>query len=202
MERAGFFHGNILLVAGCGLAPALALTTRFGYGLLLGLVAWGLLLFLSLLFSSFREYLRNRGMQLAVFFIVGGTTVSLMELGFRAWAPEVLRVLGLYLPVLVVGSLVWGYGVAYGLSYRPKRTFRMAMRVGGGYAAAVVVMAFVRELLGYGALSLVPFADAALVVPGLGDLPLRAAVAPAGAFFVFGYLAALVRLAGRDGDAR
>ncbi|MEM5947628.1 Rnf-Nqr domain containing protein [Spirochaetia bacterium 38H-sp] len=193
MKKVGVLKNNSLLSFSMGLIPALALTSYLGYGLLLALSAFLIVLFISMILSSFRDYLETDSMRLPVFFIISGTFITLVELVLEAVFPSLLAVFGPYLAILVVGSLVWGYAVPYSFAHRPKRTFFMALRLGAGYGLAVVFISFIRDIMGHGSISFYPFSEMVVELGAARDYRLIVFSVAPGAFFVLAFVSALFR---------
>jgi electron transport complex protein RnfE len=142
---------------------------------------------------------------------VFASAVTAVELSVRAWLPELHDAIGLFIPLIVTNCMILGRAEAFASRQRIGLATLDGLVMGLGFAAALLAIGMIRELLGHGTV----FADLDLLfgagaqalrlepLPGYRGLVL--AVLPTGAFLVFAGLIAAgnaLRLRGRrDGAA-
>jgi electron transport complex protein RnfE len=128
--------------------------------------------------------------------VVIATTVTVVELVMHAWASELYRVLGLFIPLIVTNCAVMGRAEAFAARQPPLRALLDGIAVGLGFLWVLLAIGAIRELLGQGTL----FAGAGrffgawaapleitLLEGYRGFLP---ALLPLGAFLVLAFLIA------------
>jgi len=124
--------------------------------------------------------------------VVSSLLTAAFEAALLAVAPAASAALGIYAPLVAVNLLAVGTDAA---SPRPLRAALGALHKGAWYAAGLVVVAFAREVLGAGTITLFPAGGfgGTIVVSALLDQPVRALGLAGGGLLCMGYLAAAVR---------
>lgn len=193
--RNGLWHNNTGLVALLGLCPLLATSNSLVNGLGLGLATTLVLLITNTTVSLIRRWV-NPEVRIPVFVTVIASAVTAVELGMHALLPELHRVLGIFIPLIVTNCCVLGRAEAFASRQAPARAALDGLAVGLGFALVLVTLGALRELLGQGTL----FAQAEILfgegARGLtlhllpGDRGLLLAILPPGAFIMLGLLIA------------
>jgi Na+-translocating ferredoxin:NAD+ oxidoreductase subunit E len=117
------------------------------------------------------------------------------EILLNAAAPASGASLGIYAPLIAVNCLVLDRARSMESGTAIGRSLADAAGMGAGFAACLLVMAILREVVGAGTITLFPVGGFGGVV-ALGSLindPARAAGLAGGGLLCLGYLAALVR---------
>jgi electron transport complex protein RnfE len=189
---------NPLLAGLVGLCPALAVSNRLDNALLLAAVMLFALLGTGaasvalerLLPPKLRQAARLR---LAARLLVASALVTAPQRLLWALAPALGAGLGIYLPLLAVNCLL----LASSGDRSVLEGVLEAARRGAAFAAVLVCLALVREVLGAGTVTLFPVGSFGGVwrIPGLS--PARVLAAAPGALLLLGYAGALVRLRAR-----
>jgi len=124
--------------------------------------------------------------------LVSSLLTAAFEALLLALDPAASAALGIYAPLVAVNLLAVGTDAS---SPRPLRAALGALYRGAWYAAGLVVVAFARELLGAGTITLFPAGGfgGTIVVSALLDQPVRALGLAGGGLLCMGYLAAAVR---------
>ena len=113
----------------------------------------------------------------------------------NAFLPELYSTLGVFISLIVVNCIVLGRAEAYASKNGPFDSFIDALGMGAGYAVALVIMAFFREFIGTGALSIgkvftfIPELSLRIIPKGY---EISLFQAPAGAFIVFAIILAVI----------
>jgi len=198
----GLWRNNVAFVQILARCPLMAVTTTATNGLGMGLATTGVLLASNVLIASCRDLI-SQEVRIPVFVLLIAALVSLADMAINAWLHELYKVLGLFIPLIVVNCAVLGRAEMFA-SKRP--IFASAvdgLAMGLGYTLALVVMGGCREILGSATL----FAHASLL---LGDsfaflettlIPkykgFLLMLLPPGGFLVLGFLLAGKRAAER-----
>jgi electron transport complex protein RnfE len=202
--RKGLVEENSVAVLLLGLCPAAAVSTRVIDALWMsaGIVT---VLFLSSLCMSLLaraggpagKELRSgasAGRWMGVLAISSCLTAS-FEIVLLAFAPQATASLGIYAPLIAVNCLVLTGIDAASRTDSVGRSLLTAAGKGIGFAAALVVIAVVREILGAGTVTLFPIAgfSGTVAIPALTDDPARAFGLAGGGLVCLGFLAGAVR---------
>ncbi|TCO83380.1 electron transport complex protein RnfE [Plasticicumulans lactativorans] len=193
--RNGLWHNNTGLVALLGLCPLLATSNSLVNGLGLGLATTLVLLITNTTVSLIRRWV-NPEVRIPVFVTVIASAVTAVELGMHALLPELHRVLGIFIPLIVTNCCVLGRAEAFASRQAPARAALDGLAVGLGFALVLVTLGALRELLGQGTLlaqAEILFGEGARgltlhLLPG--DRGLLLAILPPGAFIMLGLLIA------------
>jgi Na+-translocating ferredoxin:NAD+ oxidoreductase subunit E len=192
--RRGLLAENPLFTLLLGLCPALAVSTRVADALVLSL---GVLFVLpgAALLARPTARIRREGLRAFVSAMAVAALVTVFDvLAGSAFAIERER-LGIYVPILAANCLLLGRMGMYARWQGEGDAFPDAVGMGLGFAASLLVISALREVLGSGRITLFPMGgfDGVLTVAGLSQAPARLLVLPAGGLIVLGYLVALRR---------
>jgi electron transport complex protein RnfE len=193
--RDGLWSRNTGLVALLGLCPLLAVSNTAVNALGLGLATVAVLALTNLAISLLRAQIHAE-IRIPAQIVVIAATVTVVELAMHAWASELYRVLGLFIPLIVTNCAVMGRAEAFAARQPPLRALLDGIAVGLGFLWVLLAIGAIRELLGQGTL----FAGAARFL-GAWAAPLEItlldgyrgflpALLPMGAFVVLAFLIA------------
>jgi len=131
--------------------------------------------------------------------IVSSVLTASFEILLMSADPEASASLGIYAPLIAVNFLVLSMTRAVDSGTSMGRELADALGRGIGFAACLILIAILREVLGAGTMTLFPVGQfsGVIAVPGLIDDPARALGLAGGGLICLGYLAALARLARR-----
>jgi electron transport complex protein RnfE len=196
LMRQGLWHNNPGLVQLLGLCPLLAVSNTVVNALGLGLATLLVLAISNLSVSLLRHQL-TATIRIPIFVLVIATAVTCVELLMRAWLNELYLVLGIFIPLIVTNCTIIARAEAFASRHAPGAAIIDALGQGLGFAAVLMVIGGMRELLGRGTL----FAGAEQLLGSWAkNLTLQPwpdydgfllAVLPPGAFFALGLLVAL-----------
>lgn len=167
-----------------GLCPTLAVTTSVVNGMAMGLATAFVLVCSSTIVSMLKRFIPGK-VRIPSFIIIIATFVTIVDLYMNALTPDLHRVLGLFIPLIVVNCLVLGRSEAYASKMPVTWSMFDALGMGIGFTWALMLLGAVRELLGTGAL---------FGFPILGDsfTPWGLMILPPGAFISLGILVGLM----------
>src|SRR6056297_3066895 len=193
--RQGLWDNNPGLVQLLGLCPLLAVTGTAVNGLGLGLATLFVLVMSNLAVSAMRAVIKPE-IRIPVFVLVIATLVTVVDLVMQAWFSSLSATLGIFIPLIVTNCTILGRAEAFASRRPVGEAVTDGLAQGTGFAAVLIVLGAVREIVGHGTL----LADAHLL---LGDwarvleiefMPqqtgLLLAVLPPGAFIGLGLMVA------------
>ncbi len=76
--------------------------------------------------------------------------VIIVDIFLRAFLPDISRALGAYIGLIITNCIIMGRAEAFAGSHPPLISLWDGLTSGTGYMAVLMLIAFVRELLGYG----------------------------------------------------
>ena len=105
--RDGLWSNNVVFSQLLGLCPLMAVTTTATNGLGMGLATTAVLVLSNVLVSSGRSLIVPE-VRIPVFILLIATLVTLVDMVMNAWLHELHKVLGLFIPLIVVNCIVLG----------------------------------------------------------------------------------------------
>jgi electron transport complex protein RnfE len=189
----GIIVSNPVFILILGLCPVLAITTSITNALGMGAGVIFVLLCSNILISSIRKATPTM-VRIPVFIVVIATFVTILNLTFEAYVPSLYQSLGIYLALVVVNCIILGRAEAFASKNSVLLSIADAVGTGIGFTIAVLIISFIREIIGTGSLEI--FGRQLFKLPGLSVHPLIFFISPPGAFLVIGIMMALLRLVG------
>ncbi|MHB1276177.1 MAG: Rnf-Nqr domain containing protein, partial [Candidatus Humimicrobiaceae bacterium] len=119
---------------------------------------------------------------------------TILSLLFEAYLPPLYESLGIYLPLIVVNCIILGRAEVFASKNSVLLSIADGIGSGLGFTLALIIISFLREVLGTG--SLVIFGSQLFSIPVLSVSPLSIFIMPPGAFIIIAILMALFRLLG------
>jgi Na+-translocating ferredoxin:NAD+ oxidoreductase subunit E len=147
----GLWHNNPGLVQLLGLCPLLAVTGTAVNGLGLGLATLFVLAGSNLTVSLLRGALKPE-IRIPVFVLVIAALVTTVELVMNAYFHDLFRTLGIFIPLIVTNCAIIARAEAFASRNRPLPALLDGLATGLGFAAVLVVLGAMREIVGHGAL--------------------------------------------------
>ncbi|MEW6648381.1 MAG: electron transport complex subunit E [Pseudomonadota bacterium] len=147
----GLWHNNVAFVQILGLCPLLAVTSSVVNGLGLGLATLLTLVLSNVTVSAIRNLIRP-DIRIPVFVMLIASIVTAIELAMHAWFHELHGILGIFIPLIVTNCSILGRAEAFASKNNIGRSFVDGLTMGLGFAAALVLLGAMRELLGAGTL--------------------------------------------------
>ena len=106
----------------------------------------------SILVSLLRKLISEE-IRTPAYIVIIATFVTIVKMLTNAFLPDLYSTLGVFISLIVVNCIVLGRAEAYASKNNVFDSLIDALGMGLGYALAIICMAFFRELLGTGALS-------------------------------------------------
>jgi electron transport complex protein RnfE len=144
------FKQNHPFVIVLGLCPTLAVSTSIKNGAAMAAAATAVLVGSNFLISLIRKFIPNQ-IRIACYIVVIAGFVTMVEIIMKAVAPDAInRALGIFIPLIVVNCIILGRAEAFASSHGPLASLLDGFGVGLGYLLSLLLISFIRELLGAG----------------------------------------------------
>ena len=149
----GLLYENPTLVIFLGMCPALGTTGSIENAVYMSLCVLFVLFLSNVIISSIRKIVPN-DVRIPVYIIIIATLVSIVDMLFHAYLPyDVYQSLGSFISLIVVNCIILGRAESFASKNKVSDSIIDALGYSAGFAMAIIVVAFFRELIGTGALS-------------------------------------------------
>lgn len=179
----GLIKENPTFVLLLGMCPTLGTTSSALNGMSMGLATTAVLICSNFIISCIKKLIPDM-VRIPSFIVVIASLVTILQMLIKAYAPEVDKSLGLFIPLIVVNCIILGRAEAFAAKNSPVASIFDGIGMGLGFTIALTLLGASRELFGTGKVFgfiLFPENYGALVF----------VLAP-GAFIALGYLIALI----------
>lgn len=193
IAREGLWTNNGVLSMMLGLCPAMAMTNSATNGLGMGLATAAVMTGAAAVASMFRNHFTQE-VRIPIFVLILATMVTVVDMSMNAWLHELYKVLGLFIPLIVVNCLPFARIEMFASKRSVLPSLADGFFMGMGFTLALTVIGAIREISGSGTL----FADASLLLgPAFKFMEMRVLppdtgilmmILPPGAFLVTGLL--------------
>ena len=193
----GMIKENSIFVLALGLCSSLAVTTTVEKSYMMGFCVLFVLLFSNFIISLLKKVIPE-SVKIPVYILIIGTFVTILSLLLEKFVPNLYSSLGVYLALITVNCIILGRAISFASKNTVGKSLLDAIGVGIGYLLALVVIGFVRELLGNNSITLMNDISSLTgyrlifknILPG-PLFPISVFTSPAGAFITIGCLMAL-----------
>lgn len=178
----GIVRENPTFVLLLGMCPTLGTTGSALTGMSMGLATMGVLVCSNCAISALKRFVPDQ-VRIPCYIVVIATFVTVLQMCMQAWLPALDRLLGIFIPLIVVNCILLGRAEAFASRHSVADSFCDGIGIGLGFTLALTLLGAVRELLGSGmvfGISVYPDTYGSLVF----------ILAP-GAFIVLGFMIAL-----------
>jgi electron transport complex protein RnfE len=155
----GLWNNNMVFAQMLALCPLMAVTTTATNGLGMGLATTAVLLMANIVVASLRHWIAPE-VRIPVFVLLIASLVTLADMVINAWLHELYKVLGLFIPLIVVNCGVLGRAESFASKQPVAASAADGLAMGLGLTLALVLIGGCRELLGSATL----FAQASLLL--------------------------------------
>lgn len=203
----GFLSENPTLRLVLGTCPTLAVSTSVENSLGMGIAATLVLICSNVAVSALRKVIPPK-VRIPCFVVIIAAFVTLVQMFVKAFAPDLDKSLGIYLPLIVVNCIILGRAEAFASKNSVLPSAIDGLGMGIGFTIALTLMATIREFFGAGTLTLKVLGhgttlDINPLLQGTTLQPIIIFILAPGGFFVFGLLIALAnKLAERKGKPK
>ena len=180
----GLLKENPSLRLVLGTCPTLALTTAVSNAFGMGFAATFVLVCSNIAISALRKVIPGQ-VRLPAYITVIATFVTIVQNLVKAYFPDLDAALGVYLPLIVVNCIILGRAEMFASKNGVVDSALDGVGMGLGFTLALLLMSTIREVLGAGTWYGIQ------IIPESIDR-FTFMTSPAGGFFTFGLLMALV----------
>ena len=179
----GIVKENPTFVLLLGMCPTLGTTSSALNGMSMGLATMAVLIVSNFIISCIKSLIPDM-VRIPAFIVVIASLVTILQMFIKAYAPEIDKSLGLFIPLIVVNCIILGRAEAFAAKNNPFSSILDGIGMGLGFTIALTLLGAVREILGTGSVfGFTCFSE------NYGALVF--VLAP-GAFIALGYLIAII----------
>lgn len=142
---------NPVTVQVLGICSSLAVTSKLEPAIVMGLSVTIITAFSNVVISLMRKTIPNR-IRIIVQLVVVAALVTIVSEILKAFAYDVSVQLSVYVGLIITNCILMGRLEAFAMMNGPWTSFLDGIGNGLGYAKILVIVAFIRELLGSGTL--------------------------------------------------
>jgi len=180
----GIIKENPVLVLMLGLCPVLAVsgTVRDAAGM--GVAVIFVLTCSNIVISLIKNWVPSQ-LRIPIFIIVISTFVTINDYTMQAYFPELYKVLGVFVPLIVVNCIILARAEAFASRHSVSASILDGLGIGIGFTLAVVAMGVIREALGSGTIL-----GKTIIGESFRENSVLLMILPPGAFLVIAFLMA------------
>ncbi|MFH1848604.1 MAG: electron transport complex subunit RsxE [archaeon] len=185
----GLWDRNPILKLMIGMCPTLAVTNAALNGLVMGVSTLFVLVFSAILISSVRRIIHPR-VRIPAFVVIIATFVTVADMMLAANMPAMHKILGIYIPLIVVNCLILARMEVFASKFPVHRAIADAAGMGLGFTGSLIMLGAIREVLGFGTLFGYP-------VLWAGYPSMLIMILPPGAFITLALIIGAIRAVGK-----
>ncbi|AGO15544.1 NADH:ubiquinone reductase (Na(+)-transporting) subunit D [Glaesserella parasuis] len=144
-------NNNPIALQILGICSALAVTTKLETAVVMGIAVSFVIGFSSMFIAMIRNYIPN-SIRIIVQMAIIASLVILVDQLLRAYAYDLSKQLSVFVGLIITNCIVMGRAEAFAMKSGPVESFVDGIGNGLGYGAILVIVAFIRELIGSGKL--------------------------------------------------
>ncbi|MBA2133488.1 electron transport complex subunit RsxE [Capillibacterium thermochitinicola] len=198
--KNGVFNENPIFRLVLGMCSTLAVTTAVVNGIGMGIATTLVLTGSNVIIALLRKIIPKE-IRIPAYVVVIATFTTIVDKTMAATMPDLHRVLGIFIPLIVVNCIVLARAEAFASKHNLVDSTFDGLGMGLGFTLALTLLSFIRELVGTGTL---------LKATDFGfegfsffpeDLGAKLLILPPGAFITLGLLLAGINwLVARKGE--
>ena len=146
---SGIFKENPIFVLFLGLCPTLGVTSSAMNGLAMGLAVVAVLACSNFLISAFKNFIPSQ-VRIPAYIMIIASLVTIVQMVMEAYTPDLYKVLGLFIPLIVVNCIVLGRAESFASKNGMIASLLDGIGSGLGFTLALTVLGMIREVLGNG----------------------------------------------------
>jgi electron transport complex protein RnfE len=176
----GILSENPIFKLALSMCPAVGISTTVMNGIMLGIAVLFVQVFSSVTISLFKNLIHPR-IRIPTYTLTIATWVTVIDLVLAAYMPEAYAKMGIFVKLIVAFAIITMRLEMFACKESINDSFWDGLGMGLGFMVGMVVIGFVRELLGSGMI---------LGYDVLGFKPLLFFILPSAGFFVVGLMMA------------
>ena len=145
----GLIKENPTFVLLLGMCPTLGTTSSALNGMSMGLATTAVLICSNFIISCIKKLIPDM-VRIPSFIVVIASLVTILQMLIKAYAPEVDKSLGLFIPLIVVNCIILGRAEAFAAKNSPVASIFDGIGMGLGFTIALTLLGASRELFGTG----------------------------------------------------
>ncbi|WP_418965423.1 RnfABCDGE type electron transport complex subunit E [Cetobacterium sp.] len=145
----GIIKENPVFVLLLGLCPTLGVTSSSINGMAMGLATMSVIVCSNMLISMIKSFIPDK-VRIPAFIMVIASLVTIVEMVMKAYVPELYKVLGLFIPLIVVNCIVLGRAESFASKNTVFKSILDGIGAGLGFTLALTLLGTIREILGNG----------------------------------------------------
>ncbi|MBP3213305.1 MAG: electron transport complex subunit E [Bacteroidaceae bacterium] len=178
----GIIKENPTFVLLLGMCPTLGTTSSAINGMSMGLATMCVLILSNFIIALIKNLIPD-AVRIPSYIVVIASLVTVLQMVIKAYAPDIDKSLGLFIPLIVVNCIILGRAESFAAKNGPVASIFDGIGIGLGFTLGLTSLGAVRELLGTGSIF-------GVTLWGETYGMLMFVLAP-GAFLVLGYLIVL-----------
>ena len=178
----GIIKENPTFVLLLGMCPTLGTTSSAINGMSMSLATMCVLILSNFIIASIKKLIPD-AVRIPSYIVVIASLVTVLQMLIKAYAPDIDKSLGLFIPLIVVNCIILGRAESFAAKNGPVASIFDGIGIGLGFTLGLTCLGAVRELLGTGAIF-------GVTLWGENYGMLMFVLAP-GAFLALGYLIVL-----------
>ncbi|MCI6802280.1 MAG: electron transport complex subunit E [Bacteroidaceae bacterium] len=178
----GIIKENPTFVLLLGMCPTLGTTSSAINGMSMGLATMCVLILSNFIIALIKKLIPD-AVRIPAYIVVIASLVTVLQMLIKAYAPDIDKSLGLFIPLIVVNCIILGRAESFAAKNGPVASIFDGIGIGLGFTFGLTSLGAVRELLGTGSIF-------GVTLWGETYGMLMFVLAP-GAFLVLGYLIVL-----------
>ena len=189
--KKGIWAESPVFVLLIGMCPTMVASTSVSSAIGMGIAATFVLVGSNFFISMMRKLIPDK-IRIPCFIVVIATFVTIVDLVMAAYLPDLHRVLGVFVPLIVVNCIILARAEAFAYKNGVIDSLADGLGMGVGFTFALIILAIIREPIATGKL----MAAADFGFEGIRLFPARFAAAlidkPVGGFMTLGFVLAAI----------
>lgn len=147
--KSGIWDDNPVFKQILGICSALAVTNLMLNSLIMGLGLIFVTALSSFTISAIRQF-TPKHIRMMVQVLIISVYVIIVDIFLKAYYPDMSKALGPYVGLIITNCIIMGRAEAFAQKNTPIASFFDGIAAGTGYTLVLLLIAFVRELMGFG----------------------------------------------------
>lgn len=149
--KEGLKTSNPVYVAALGLCSSLAISNTLQNAIAMGLGVTFVTMVSSAVVSMFRNYIPSK-LRIVTYMVIISTFTIFVQKFLQAYFPSIYESLGAYVGLIITNCIVMGRSEAFAVKNPWRYSLLDGLAMGMGYTLVLVLVAIIREPLGFGTL--------------------------------------------------
>lgn len=180
--KDGMVDSNPILSQLVGLCSVLAISSTLKNSVTMAAAVLIVTILSNFFISLLRKVIPSK-IRIPIYIVIIATFVTIIDLVLHAYLPDMYKQLGLFIPLIVVNCMILARAESFASKNNVFYSILDGLASGLGYAFAICLLGFVRELIGAGSIW------GNKIMPGASLF-----VLPPGAFIVLGIFVAIFNI--------